>query len=101
MPVSRDARATTASARCALVCPRGDDDDPAGGGGAQLGEQQVDEEKVADVVDGKLRLDAVGAELERREHDARVGNQHVDALVAALDLLREALHGCERGEIQS
>jgi len=64
-------------------------------------EEQAGEGEVAEVIRPELELEAVGGELTGVcSHDAGVVDEHVEAIVCGLELLRERADRIEAGEVQ-
>ena len=74
------------------VRARGDHDDAVG----DLGQQQVGEREVAEVVGAELQLEAVLGATERRVHHARVVDQDIDLA----EVVCERADGREIGEVE-
>ncbi len=54
---------------------------------------------MGEVVDGESQLVSVLALLALREGDARVVDEHVEAIVLRKDAVRQVAHGVKRGEV--
>lgn len=67
----------------------------------QFGQQQVGEQKVAQIVDGQLRLKAVLGDRVRHGHNAGVVEQQMDARKLGLDYGGELPNGCHATGVEA
>src|SRR5215203_925988 len=78
---------------------RGDVDHPGRGGVAKQGQKQTREQEVRQVVNGEGQFVAVLALPALSRYDARVVDEHVEAVLLREDLLRQGAHLAEGGEV--